>query len=84
MAEVHEATNLLLLARCTFGSLDPRKERLLESAALKLRNELHEFKTACAKWMDANATECGSCLCGFLIRVRADAALDESIEALWP
>jgi len=69
---------------CTFGSLDPRKEYLLESAALKLSNELHDFKTTCAKCMGASATECRSSLYGFPVRVRADAALDESIEALWP
>ena len=62
----------------------PKKKSLLGSAALKLRNELPDLKTTCAKSMGASATECSSCLYSFLVRVRAGAALDESIETLRP
>jgi hypothetical protein len=56
----------------------------LERVALKLSNELHGLKTTCAKCMGASATKCRSCLHDFLVGVRAGAALDEPIEALWP
>lgn len=69
---------------CTFGSRVQGKERPRGNAALRLSNGFHDSETTCGKCLGASATECRSCLHGFLVGVRADAALDESIETVWP
>ena len=80
----HEAQTSFQRAHMHFWIPGPKKKSLLGSTALKLRNELHDFKTTCAKCLGASATECRSCLYGLLVRVRTNAVLDESIEALRP
>jgi len=67
-----------------FWSRVQGKERPPGNAALRLSNGFHDSETTCGKCLGASATECRSCLHGFLVGVRAGAALDESIETVWP
>jgi len=48
------------------------------------RNEFHYFKTACGKRTGASAAECGTGFYSFLVGVRAEPTVVETIEALWP
>ena len=66
------------------GSWAQEESCLSESAALHWSHEFHDFRTHSSKPTSSSAAKRRSCLCRSFVRVRADAALDESIEALWP